>query len=38
MHRHLPTPSSLIRRLRPSPARFAAAGAVHDPSLLLRLR
>jgi hypothetical protein len=28
----------LIRRLRPAPARFAAAAAVHDPSLLLALR
>lgn len=28
----------LIRRLRPSPAGFAAAAAVQDPSLLLYLQ
>jgi Na+/H+ antiporter NhaA len=37
MARRNPNTSSLIRRLRPSPARFAAAAAVHDPSLLVRL-
>jgi Na+/H+ antiporter NhaA len=30
------TSSSLLRRLRPSPERFAAAAALNDPSLLLR--
>jgi hypothetical protein len=29
--------SNLIRRLRPSPERLAAAAAPHDSSLLLRL-
>jgi hypothetical protein len=32
------TLSSLVRRLRPSPERFAAAAALQDPSLLLRYR
>ena len=32
------TTRSLIRRLRPSPERFAAAAAVQDPSLLLQLQ
>jgi hypothetical protein len=30
--------SSLLRRLRPSPDRFAAAAALQDPNLLLQLR
>jgi hypothetical protein len=38
MTRHHPTPSRLVRRLRPSPERFAAAAAVYDPTLLLQLR
>jgi hypothetical protein len=38
MARQHPTPSSLVRRLRPSPERFAAAAALHDPSLLLQLQ
>jgi hypothetical protein len=38
MTRQHPTPSRLIRRLRPSPERFAAAAAVQDPGLLLRLQ
>jgi hypothetical protein len=33
-----PTVISFARRLRPSPARFAAAAAWQDPSLLLQLR
>jgi hypothetical protein len=37
MARHHSAPTNLIRRLRPSPERFAAAAAVHDPSLLLAL-
>ena len=37
MDRHHPALSKLIRRLRPSPERFAAAAAVHDPSVLLAL-
>jgi hypothetical protein len=37
MDRHHAALSKLIRRLRPSPERFAAAAAVHDPSLLLAL-
>ncbi len=32
-----PTPRSLMPRLRPTPERVAAAAALHDPSLLLRL-
>ena len=32
------TTRSLIRRLRPSPERFAAAAALQDPNLLLQLR
>ena len=28
----------LVRRLRPSPERFAAAAAVQDPGLLLQLQ
>jgi hypothetical protein len=31
-------PRRLVRRLRPSPERFAAAAALHDPNLLLQLR
>ena len=38
MTRQHPTPISIIRRLRPSPDRFAAAAAVQDPSLLLQLQ
>ena len=30
--------SNLIRRLRPSPERLAAAAALHDSGLLLRLQ
>ncbi len=33
-----PTPRSLMPRLRPTPERVAAAAALHDPSLLLRLQ
>jgi hypothetical protein len=32
------TPSSLLRRLGPSPESLAAAAALHDPGLLLRLQ
>ena len=32
------TLTSLVRRLRPAPERFAAAAALHDPNLLLQLR
>lgn len=38
MARQHPVLSSLVRRLRPAPERFAAAGAVQDPSLLLQLQ
>ena len=38
MTREHPTAISIIRRLRPSPDRFAAAAALQDPSLLLQLR
>jgi Na+/H+ antiporter NhaA len=38
MTRKHPTLRSFVRRLRPSPERFAAAAAPHDPSLLLRLQ
>ena len=38
MARHHATSSSFIHRLRPSPERFAAAAALHDPNLLLQLR
>jgi len=31
------TLTSLARRLRPTSANFAAAAAVHDPSLLMQL-
>ena len=37
MIRRHPIISSVVRRLRPSPERFAAAAAPHDPSLLLHL-
>jgi hypothetical protein len=30
--------SRLVRRLRPSPERFAAAAALYDPALMLALR
>jgi hypothetical protein len=38
MTRHHPARIRLVHRLRLSPERFAAAAAVHDPSLLLYLR
>jgi hypothetical protein len=38
MTRQHPTRSSIIRRLRLSPDRFAAAAALQDPNLLLRLK
>jgi hypothetical protein len=38
MNRQHYTPSRLVRRLWPSPERFAAAAAVYDPGLLLRLQ
>jgi hypothetical protein len=38
MARHDAIASSLFNRLRPSPERFAAAAALHDPNLLLQLR
>jgi hypothetical protein len=38
MSRHHTTLSSLVRRLRPSPQRFAAAAALQDPNLLLQYR
>jgi hypothetical protein len=38
MARHHTTLSSLVRRLRPSPERFAAAAALQDPNLLLQYR
>lgn len=36
-HRH-PSLRSIVRRLRPSASRFAAAAAVYDPELLLHLQ
>jgi hypothetical protein len=38
MSRHHLTPSNVARHLRPSPERFAAAAALQDPSLMLRLQ
>ena len=38
MSRHHPTITSLARRLRPASEDFAAAAALHDPSLLLQLQ
>ena len=38
MTRQHTTPRRLVRRLRPSPERFAAAAAVQDPGLLLQLQ
>jgi hypothetical protein len=38
MTRRSRTSTRLARRLRPSPAGFAAAAAVHDPSLLMALQ
>jgi hypothetical protein len=38
MSRQHPTLSSLAHRLRPTSADFAAAAALHDPSLLLQLQ
>jgi hypothetical protein len=38
MTRKHETRSSIVRRLRPSPDRFAAAAALQDPNLLLQLR
>jgi Na+/H+ antiporter NhaA len=36
MNRHHAQLTNLVRRLRPSPERFAAAAAVQDPNLLLQ--
>jgi hypothetical protein len=36
MARHRTTVTSLVSRLRPSPERFAAAGALQDPNPLLQ--
>jgi hypothetical protein len=36
-HQH-PTLTRFARWLRPAPERFAAAAALQDPNLLLRLR
>jgi Na+/H+ antiporter 1 len=38
MSRNYQTVRHIARRLRPSPERFAAAGALQDPNLLLQLR
>lgn len=38
MARHHTARNSVVRRLRPSPDRFAAAGALQDPNLPLQLR
>jgi hypothetical protein len=38
MTRQHATLSSIVRRLRPSPERFAAAAALQDPNLMLQLR
>jgi hypothetical protein len=38
MSRKHQTVRRIARRLRPSPERFAAAGALQDPNLLLQLR
>jgi hypothetical protein len=38
MARHHTKLSSLVRRQRPSPERFAAAAALQDPNLLLQYR
>ena len=38
MSREHPTSISIVRRLRLSPDRFAAAAALQDPNLLLQLR
>ena len=38
MTRQHPSLTRIIRRLRPSPDRLAAAGAVQDASLLLALQ
>ena len=38
MTRQHTTPRRLVRRLRPSPERFAAAAAAQDPGLLLQLQ
>jgi hypothetical protein len=38
MTRQHPTLSSVVRRLRPSPERFAAAAAWQDPTLLMQLQ
>jgi hypothetical protein len=37
MPRQHPSPITIVRRLRPSPERFGAAGALQDPNLLLQL-
>jgi hypothetical protein len=38
MTRQDATRSSIVRRLRPAPERFAAAAALQSPGLLLQLR
>ena len=38
MTRKHPTVHRIVRRLRPSPERIAAAAAVQDPNPLLQLR
>jgi hypothetical protein len=38
MARQHSSASSVVRRLRPSPERFAAAAALQDPNLLLQLQ
>jgi len=38
MARQHPSPRGLFRWLRPSPEGLAAAAALYDPALLLRLR
>jgi hypothetical protein len=38
MTRQHATRSSIVRRLRPAPERFAAAAALQSPGLLLQLR
>jgi hypothetical protein len=38
MARQHRNPSSVVRRLRPSPERFTAAAALQDPTLLMQLQ
>jgi hypothetical protein len=38
MTRQHATRSSIVRRLRPAPERFAAAAALQNPGLLLQLQ